>query len=212
MFFKEPTKILQNIQDSIQARKCKIPIKELKKRMVSTEKDENQCQDRQYNSDDEFSDFEDAESTEVYDDDELDKEDWNDEMDKARCLNDLKKGEELSANKTIDSRQLGEQSIFHKDNNPEGTTNGQEHYQELEDMNQDSRILADGSSRYKTLLAFVSGASIGNTFSDDDETPPPSHEIIDNSIDLNKDTSLDANDWMTLGLQQRNHSFHEKHC
>lgn len=41
--------------------------------------------DQQYCYDDEISDFKDAESIEAYDDNELDKEDWNNEVDKVRC-------------------------------------------------------------------------------------------------------------------------------
>jgi hypothetical protein len=58
----------QNIQDSNQARKCKIPIEEMKKKMVPTQNDENPYQDKEYNSDDETSDFENAEYVEAYDD------------------------------------------------------------------------------------------------------------------------------------------------
>lgn len=41
--------------------------------------------DQQYCYDDEISDFKDAKSIEAYDDNELDKEDWNNEVDKVRC-------------------------------------------------------------------------------------------------------------------------------
>ncbi len=91
--FLEEGKILQNMQDNMQARKSKIPTETLKKCTVSTRSDENQYQDRQYNSDDQYSDFEDAESVEAYVDNELDQDEYNDEMDDGRNLNDLKKGE-----------------------------------------------------------------------------------------------------------------------
>ncbi len=70
----------QNMQDNIQARKCKIPMETLKKCTVSTRSDENQYQGRQYNSDDQYSDFEDAESVEAYNENELnqDEEEVND--------------------------------------------------------------------------------------------------------------------------------------
>ncbi len=51
----------------------------------------NQYQDRQYNSDDQYSDFEDAESVEAYGDNEFKQDEYNNEMDGARNLNDLKK-------------------------------------------------------------------------------------------------------------------------
>ena len=111
-FFREGKIILQNMQDNMQARKCKIPTERLKKCTVSTQNDENQHQDRTYDSDDQYSDFEDAESVEAYDDNELDQDDYNNEMDDARNLNDLKKGEELSTSKIIDSRLLENESIF----------------------------------------------------------------------------------------------------
>ncbi len=90
-FFREGKDILQNMQDNMQARKWKITTKRLKKCTVSTQNDENQYQDRHYNSDDQYSDFEDAESVEAYVDKELDQDDNNDEMDDARNLNELKK-------------------------------------------------------------------------------------------------------------------------
>ncbi len=46
------------MQDNIQARKCKIPMETLMKNTVSTQSDENQYQDRQYDSDNQYSDFE----------------------------------------------------------------------------------------------------------------------------------------------------------
>ena len=46
------------MQDNIQARKCKIPTETLMKSTVSSRSDENQYQDRQYDSDDQYSDFE----------------------------------------------------------------------------------------------------------------------------------------------------------
>ncbi len=45
----------------------------MKKNIVSTQSDENQYQDRKYTSDDQFSNFEDAESVEAYDGNELDQ-------------------------------------------------------------------------------------------------------------------------------------------
>ena len=110
------------MQDNIQARKCKIPTETLIKNTVSTRSDENQYQDRQYDSNDQYSDFEDAESVEAYDENELyqDEEEAND----ARNLNDLKKGEELSKSKIIDSRQLENESIFLSD------TTGDDHNQD----------------------------------------------------------------------------------
>ena len=77
------------MQDNIQARKCKIPTESLKKCTVSTRSDENQYQDRQYNSDDQYSDFEDAESVAAYNENELDQDE--EEVNDARNLNDLKK-------------------------------------------------------------------------------------------------------------------------
>ena len=66
------------MQDNMQARKCKIPTERLKKNTVFTKYDENPYQDRQYNSDDQYSDFEDAESLEVYNENELDEDEYND--------------------------------------------------------------------------------------------------------------------------------------
>ncbi len=153
------------MQDNIHARKCKIPTESLKKCTVSTRSDENKYQERQYNSDDQYSDLEDAESVEAYDENELyqDEEEAND----ARNLNDLKKGEELLKSKIIDSRQLEHKSIFLSD------TTGDDHNQDgqhqgSENQNEETVNVAFGSSKYKTLLAFVSGAIVGNSTNNDD--------------------------------------------
>ncbi len=69
------------MQDNIQARKCKIPTESLMKNTVSTQSDENQYQDRQYNFNDQHSD---AESVEAYDENELNQDECNDEMENAR--------------------------------------------------------------------------------------------------------------------------------
>ncbi len=53
------------MQYYMQAKKCKIPTEALKKNTVSTWSDENQYQDRQYNSNDQYSDFEDADLVEA---------------------------------------------------------------------------------------------------------------------------------------------------
>ncbi len=115
-FFREGKKILRNMQDNMQARKCKILTERLKKNTHSTQNDESKYQDRQYNSDDQYSDFEDAESVKAYDGNELDQGEYNDDRDDGRKLNDLKRGDEMSASKIIYSRQLGNESIFLSDN------------------------------------------------------------------------------------------------
>ena len=50
------------------------------------------------------------------------------------------------------------------------------------------------------MLAFVNGEMVVNTFSPDKESPPPSHENRDSSIDLDEDDSHDANNWIALGF------------
>ena len=55
------------------------------------QKNENKNQYRQYNSDDQYSDFEDAKSVEAYDDNEFDQDEYNNAKDDAINLNDLKK-------------------------------------------------------------------------------------------------------------------------
>lgn len=74
------------MQDNMQARKCKISTERLKKFTKG-----NQCQNRQYDSDDQYSDFEHAESVEAYNDNEFNQDEHYKEMDNARNMNDLKK-------------------------------------------------------------------------------------------------------------------------
>jgi hypothetical protein len=77
-------------------------------------------------------------------------------------LNDLKKGENLMMSKIIESRQLQEQSIFLNDNSPGTVENGKVY---SENLNSYSTMLDGGANKYKTLLAFVSGAIVGSTVS-----------------------------------------------
>ena len=155
------------MQDNIQARKCKIPMETLMKNTVSTRSDENQYQDTQYDSDDQYSDFEDAESVEAYDENELDQDE--EEGNDGRNLNDLKKGEELSKSKIIDSRQLENESIFLSDDTGDDQNRHGKH-QGSENQNEETANVAFGLSKYKTLLAFVSGAMVGSTRSNDNQS------------------------------------------
>ena len=155
------------MQDNIQARKCKIPTESLMKCTVSTRTDENQYQDSQYNSDDQYSDFEDAESVEAYDETELDQDE--EEVNDARNLNDLKKGEGLSKSKIINSRQLENESIFLSDTTGDDLNQHGQH-QGSKNQNAKTANVVFGSSKYKTLLAFVSGAMVGSTTSNDDHS------------------------------------------
>ena len=197
-FFREGKIILQNMQDNMQARKCKIPTERLKKCTVSTQHDENQHQDRTYDSDDQYTDFEDAESVEAYDDNELDQDDYNDEMDDARNLKDLKKGEELSKSKIIDSRQLENDSIFLSDTTGDDL-NHQGQHQGSENQNAATNNNF-GSSKYKTLLAFVSGAIVGNSTKNDDGSVSLSEEEVQLVSGLHKHNGINANDWIELGF------------
>ena len=60
------------MQDNLQARKCKVPIDRLKKFTIYTKSEGHQYQDWQYNSDDQYSDVEDAAYVEAYNENELD--------------------------------------------------------------------------------------------------------------------------------------------
>ena len=124
-------------------------------------------------------------------------------------MNDQKSGEDFSTRETVDYRQIGEQSIFIYYDNVEGKTNEQGYYWELETLNQDPGVF----SRYKKLLAFVSDSMVGNTFGHDNESPPPSHENIHDSFNLNEDDSFDLICTLFfIQLKQRKHPFHEKQC
>ena len=185
------------MQDNIQARKCKIPTETLMKNTVSTRIDENQYQDKLYNSDDQYSDFEDAESVEAYDENELDQEE--EEVNDARNLNDLKKGEELSKSKIINSRQLEHETIFLSDS-PGDNLNPNNQFQVSENQNAETANVAFGSSKYKTLLAFISGAMVGHSANNDDQLVSLSEEGLQFASGIHENPSIDANAWIELGF------------
>ncbi len=196
-FFKEGKKILQNMQDNIQARKCQIPIEELKKVTKSSNNEENNCKNGVYDSYDEYSEFGDADSVEAYEEKEADDGDWNDDTNEARCLNDLKKGENLMMSKIIESRQLQEQSIFLNDNSLCTVENSNVY---SENLNSYSAMIDGGANKYKTLLAFVSGAIVGSTVSHGSESIETSDEDVSNPSNGDQDESIDLKDWVALGF------------
>ena len=179
------------------------------KNTVSTRSDENQHQDRQYDSDDQYSDFEDAESVEAYDENELDQDE--EEANDGRNLNDLKKGEELSKSKIIDSRQLENESIFLSDATSDDQNRHGQH-QGSENQNAETANVAFGSSKYKTLLAFVSGAMVGSTRSNDNQSVSLSQEDI--QLDSGHCENIGRLDgtWLFTQFQQRKHTIDEKCC
>ena len=63
----------------------------MKKCTVSTQSNESLYQDRQNVSDDQYPDFEYAESVETYDENELDQGEYNHGINDARKLNNIKK-------------------------------------------------------------------------------------------------------------------------
>ncbi len=163
-FWKKGKDILQNMQDNIQCRKCKAPTDKLKEKTVSRN-DVGDCCRRNFNdSDSEYSEYDDATSISLYDENEfLDKDD-EDERNMKRNLSDLKKGEILSGSCVINSRCDECGSIFvsqNNDQNSSGEGNSEMVSQNI--YNRDSH-LNEVSSKYRTLLAFISGATIHSGF------------------------------------------------
>lgn len=72
-------------------RKCKLSMKRLKENIVSTKNEENWYQESQYDSDDQYSGFDFAESVDENDDHALDQYEYNNGINDARNLNALKK-------------------------------------------------------------------------------------------------------------------------
>ena len=99
----------------------------------------------------------------------------------------------------IDSRQFENESIFLND------TTGDDHNQDgqhqgSENQNEETANVAFGSSKYKTLLAFVSGAMVGSTISNEDQSVSLSREDVQLDSGHCENIGMDANDWIELGF------------
>jgi hypothetical protein len=101
------------MQDNMQCRKCKAPTDKLKESTVSKHDVDGCCERHLHDSDSDYSDYDDASEIDLYDENEFPDEDDEDERNEQRNLNDLKKGENLSANRVINSRSSLESSIFY---------------------------------------------------------------------------------------------------
>jgi hypothetical protein len=140
------------MQDNILCRKWKAPTDKLKESTVSRHDVEN----------------------------ELDEDD-EDERNTKRSLNDLKKGEMLSGNHAVNSRPYEGGSIFISQNNDQSS--GGEGNLEMASPsvhNQDAHF-NEVSSKYKTLLAFISGATIHSGFDESQFQNSSEQEFLYNS-------------------------------
>ena len=99
----------------------------------------------------------------------------------------------MSTRKIINSRQLGNESIFLS-----GTTGGdinqQGRHQECENQTAATRASTFCSSKYKMLFAFVGGAIVESTRSNDNQSLSLSWEEVECISGLNADNSINAND------------------
>ena len=149
------------MQDSIQGRKCKLPVDEVKESTKLTNS-EDACNDKFYDSD--FDAFDDADSVATYEDGEQGEDMMVEEDDfTKRKLNDLKDGS-LRSDHLLSSRDLGDESLFpetRQDLNvpdasdrtqSEGTNNNRRGYEQCETEDE-----------FRTIIAFVSGAVVSDT-------------------------------------------------
>ena len=148
--------ILQNMQDNIQCRKCKAPTDKLKESTVSRNDVEDFCRRNFNDSDSEFSEYDDATSISLYDENELLDKDDEDERNVKRNLNDLKKGEILSGSHVINSRCDECRSIFVSQNNDQNSSGEGNLEMVSPNVHSQDSHLNEVSSKYRTLLAFIS--------------------------------------------------------
>ncbi len=99
----------------------------------------------------------------------------------------------------IDTGQLGNESIFLSDNTG-AEINQQGPHQGSGIQNAETVDFALVSSKYKIPLAFFGSAVVGNTTNNDSQLVSLSQEEVQFVSGLHENNSIDANDWIELGL------------
>jgi hypothetical protein len=150
--------------------------------------------------DSDYSEFDDALSVDSYNENEFEEDFAQDGSCIERSLNDLKRGESLSSNKTINTRSFDTSSIFLPGNNSTVTSNeASQNAKSSTNAQTDNCAFGHGASKYKTLLAFISGATIRNNLQEDMEKSDFSEEGTAHS-DSSEDCILEEWEWSELGF------------
>lgn len=158
-FWKEGNQILQYTQDRIQSTKTRLPADELESKTEQRKVDRsNGFSHTAYSNED--IEWDDASSVGEYEDN--DSEDFlqftsENSNAKTRYLDDLKKGRKMDAQDVIQPRlSSGCNSLFQESRNQQIQTNNDLSFQN------DHQSSDTNFRDYGTLLAFVSGASVGS--------------------------------------------------
>ena len=212
-FWKNGARILQNMQDNLQCRKCKVPSDRIKATTLSSESDNMDGHAGRFRDcESDYSDYDDAVSVDSYNENEFEEDLCQDESCIERSLNDLKKGESLSNNKTINTRSLDASSIFLPGS--DSSTSGNEASRSATSSSNaqtDNSVFGHGASKYKTLLAFISGATIRNNLQEDLEKSDSSEDcFVDN--DLQEDCILEEREWAELGCSSNFNRFNSNNA
>ena len=196
-FFHLGVQILQNIQDRIQSGKCRLPVDPLQSETcLNTENCEDEVK-RDYDSENE-SIFDDAVSIGDYVMGEC--HDYDDFVyEKIRRLDDFKKGNRLVPNSIIDARAYTDASLFCCDSHNSDIIEN-----EVTDVASDTyHGEQNNSSKYKTLLGFVAGASL-NLVRDNDDSDVSEHadmQMSDEELNASEGHAfMNEIDWEIFGF------------
>lgn len=202
-------RILQNMQDMIQSRKCKVAADPLQSDTVlNTEgiSNANEGCDDYANDSDCSSVFDDALSVGAYLEGECcDYDDFENERDTQirRNLDDFKKCKRLVPSSIINSRMYDNLSLL-KPSEPSDAANSDDNGEtslNVSDSSQHDQHVPFNPSKYKTLLGFVAGASL-NISHENDDSDSINQDLPDhykNNVRID-DAFLNEIDWEDLGF------------
>ena len=162
-FYHSGKFILQNMQDSFQGRKCKLPYDEVKENSTLTN-NEDICNGEWNDSD--YDSFDDADSVDTYQEGEQGEDMAVEDDVTKRKLDDLKNGDDILAGHKMSSRVMSTNSLFvtgdsHQDNGdtPSARQSDSSHRRGYEQC--------DTANEYKTVLAFIGGATLSRAIDED---------------------------------------------
>ena len=195
-FFYNGQFILQNMQDSIQGRKCKLPVDEVKEstRLTNTE---DACNDNFYDSD--YDAFDDADSVATYEDGERGEDMMVEEDDcSKRKLNDLKDGS-LRSEHLLSPRDLGNESLF-PETGQDLNVPGASDETESEDNNNNRRGYeqCETEDDFRTIIAFISGAVVSDTSNLEYEASNTDNDELDYLNEFSYDSLFSDEEWDVL--------------
>ncbi len=198
LFWREGKKVLQNTQDRIQSTKTRLPADELESKTKTPK-----VPDRKNHTPffDEDAEYEAASSVGDYDSTEHDLSMFESSSEHtSKNLNDLKKGQKMNSSDVISPRISSAESIFFKSEGSDDMVENNETSESNTSQN------SSGAFDFGTLLAFVSGSTVGHKLNNEDEEFYEENKEESMGLDTapacykNDEIPIEESEWAQLGL------------